>query len=92
MVRFEWDFEKELANVAKHNVNFRTASKVFLDPNRRVFVDEKHSKNEVRYYCIGKVNDQILTVRFSYREGRIRIFGAGYWRKGKAYYEKEKKG
>lgn len=28
-----------------------------------------------------------MTVRFTYREGRIRIFGAGYWRKGKSVYE-----
>jgi hypothetical protein len=24
-----------------------------------------------------------MTVRFIYREGGIRMFGAGYWRKGK---------
>lgn len=31
----------------------------------------------------------ILTVRFTYRGSVIRIFGAGYWRKGKAIYEHE---
>lgn len=31
-----------------------------------------------------------MTVRFTYRERRIRIFGAGYWRKGKRIYEKNK--
>jgi len=31
----------------------------------------------------------ILTVRFTYRAGIIRIFGAGYWRKGKVIYERE---
>jgi hypothetical protein len=30
-----------------------------------------------------------LTVRFTYRRGLIRIFGAGYWRKGKQIYERE---
>jgi hypothetical protein len=28
-------------------------------------------------------------VRFTYRENVIRIFGAGYWRKGKQIYEQE---
>ena len=29
----------------------------------------------------------ILTVRFTYRNQRIRIIGAGYWRRGKKIYE-----
>jgi hypothetical protein len=33
-------------------------------------------------HCIGKTGAGILTVRFTYRD-QIRIFGAGYWRKGK---------
>jgi hypothetical protein len=28
-------------------------------------------------------------VRFTYRDDVIRIFGAGYWRKGKQIYERE---
>jgi len=43
------------------------------------------------YYCLGRVSDGVLTVRFTYRSGKIRIFGAGYWRKGKKIYEKENK-
>ena len=50
--------------------------------------DLSHSTREKRYYCFGRVGDAILTVRFSYRKGAIRIFGAGYWRKGKRIYEK----
>jgi len=53
--------------------------------------DISHSKTEKRYYCFGKVGGDIMTVRFSYREGVIRIIGAGYWRKGKKIYEKENK-
>jgi uncharacterized protein len=30
-----------------------------------------------------------MTVRFTYREAHIRIFGAGYWRKGKRIYEQQ---
>jgi hypothetical protein len=35
------------------------------------------------------VSEGVLTVRFTYRGGVIRIFGAGYWRKGKRIYEQE---
>ena len=51
--------------------------------------DEDHSANERRFYCLGRVGDGILTVRFTYRDNVIRIFGAGYWRKGKTIYEKQ---
>ncbi|EAZ93046.1 hypothetical protein CY0110_03219 [Crocosphaera chwakensis CCY0110] len=26
-------------------------------------------------------------MRFTYRNGKIRIFGTGYWRKGRKFYE-----
>ena len=32
-----------------------------------------------------------LQYRFTYRNDVIRIIGAGYWRKGKAIYERENK-
>jgi hypothetical protein len=32
-----------------------------------------------------------MTVRFTYRDDKIRIIGAGYWRKGKQIYERENK-
>ena len=53
--------------------------------------DLNHSVDEKRYYCLGEVSGGILTVRFTYRSSKIRIFGAGYWRKGKKIYEKENK-
>lgn len=86
---FSWDYEKELVNVYKHGVDFISAAKAFKDPKRKIYVDSKHSKKEERFFCIGKVNDRILTVRFTYASGKIRIIGAGYWRKGVRYYEKE---
>ena len=45
-----------------------------------------------RYFCFGRAGDGILTVRFTYRAGITRIFGAGDWRKGKAIYERENQG
>ena len=87
--RFVWKIEREIENIAKHRVDFTTASKAFADPGRKIFIDSKHSVSEDRYYCVGKVNNKIMIVRFVYREDLIRIFGAGYWRKGRMYYEKE---
>jgi uncharacterized protein len=88
---FEWDNAKDLINQEKHGVSFALAQLAFLDHRRIILEDLEHSKDERRFYCLGMVTDGILTVRFTYRKGNIRIIGAGYWRKGKKIYEKENK-
>ena len=85
---FEWDIHKNRENILKHNVCFEIAKLAFFDENRIIIEDSAHAQNEERFFCFGKVHNEILTVRFVYRECLIRIFGAGYWRKGKAFYEK----
>lgn len=86
---FEWDEAKDLENQRKHGISFLEAQHAFLDQNRVIAEDLGHSQNEQRFYCLGQNQEKngILTVRFIYRSGRIRIIGAGYWRKGKKVYE-----
>jgi len=86
--KFEWDENKNLSNIKKHNISFQKAQYAFKDVNRVIAEDIDHSNDEKRYFCFAKVDDNILTVRFTYRNNIIRIFGAGYWRKGKKTYEK----
>lgn len=86
---FEWDPEKDEANQAKHRVSFVEAQYAFADLRRVVARDLQHSGTEERFYCFGLVKGGVMTVRFTYREGVIRIFGAGYWRQGKVIYERE---
>jgi uncharacterized DUF497 family protein len=86
---FEWDDAKEKRNIAKHGLSFVEAQQAFLDPKVVIAVDEGHSRGEARYFAFGIVGDGIATVRFTLREGRIRIIGAGYWREGRRAYEKE---
>ncbi len=85
--RFEWDEEKDRENQDKHHVPFSLAQYAFLDPKRLIVEDIGHSNEENRFYCIGRVEEEIMTVRFTYRGHIIRIFGAGYWRKGRKIYE-----
>jgi uncharacterized protein len=70
-------------------VSFGLAQFAFADPRRVIAQDISHSETESRYYCFGWVGGGILTVRFTHRDDVIRIFGAGYWRKGKRVYERE---
>ena len=87
--RFEWDENKDAENQEKHGIPFSLAQHAFADPRRVIAEDLTHSETEKRYFCFGEVDGGILTVRFTYRGSVIRIFGAGYWRKGKALYEHE---
>jgi len=89
--RFEWDAAKDFANQRKHHVAFALAQFAFADPQRMIAKDMHHSDQEPRFYCFGWVDERVLTVRFTYREGLIRIIGAGFWRKGKTIYEEENK-
>ncbi len=81
--KFEWDEEKEAINRDKHGVSFALAQYAFADQKRVILKEKVHSENEERYYCLGEVAEGIMSVRFTYRNDVIRIFGAGYWRKGK---------
>jgi len=88
---FRWDETKNQENKKKHGISFEFAQYAFADTKRIILEDLAHSEKEKRYYCIGKIDEGIVTVRFTYRKKVIRIFGAGYWRKGKNLYEEENK-
>ena len=87
--RFAWDAKKDSENQEKHGVSFAEVQFSFADPHRVIAEDRSHSAIEERHYCFGWAGEGILTVRFTYRDDVIRIFGAGYWRKGKQIYERE---
>ena len=89
-MEFEWDEKKDLYNRRKHGISFYEAQDAFFDSNRVITLDVRHSmEREKRYFCFGKIGGTVLTVRFTIRGDKIRIFGAGYWREGKNIYENE---
>jgi uncharacterized DUF497 family protein len=87
--RFEWDPAKEVENRRKHGVSFALAQQAFLDPRRVLARDLEHSVSEDRYFCMRRVEEGVLTVRFTFRADIIRIIGAGFWRKGRETYEEK---
>lgn len=86
---FEWDARKDVANQLKHGVAFAVAQYAFADPRRVIAEDTLHGGSETRWFCFGRVDGAVLTVRFTWRNSTIRIIGAGYWRKGKTIYEQQ---
>jgi uncharacterized DUF497 family protein len=87
-MEFEWSKTKNHLNLEKHGVSFYDAQYAFADPKRIILEDAAHSVDEKRFFGIGKTNVGVVTVRFVCRGQKIRIFGAGYWRKGKKLYDK----
>jgi uncharacterized DUF497 family protein len=87
---FVWSQTKNARNVERHGMSFEEAIRIFGDPQCIILYDPAHSYVEERYFCVGRVGPRIGTVRFTYRHGRVRIIGAGFWRKGRKLYEKQK--
>ena len=76
---FEWDQNKNVANIKKHRVSFEEAQTVFYDPLAKVAPDPDHSDREDHFLAIGHSSSyrQLLVVH-CYREGsqKIRIISA----------------
>lgn len=66
---FEWDEQKDRINFAKHGIHFKTAAKVFLDPNKLIREDEEHPE-ELRYDILGMVG-KVLFVVCAFREYNV---------------------
>jgi len=74
---FEWDERKNRANQAKHGVSFQEAATVFADPLSLATPDDEPATSEARYHIIGSsVFNELLTVTYTERRGRIRIISA----------------
>lgn len=90
---FEWDEQKEKANVKKHKITFAEAETIFYDPYALTISDPDHSTEENRFIDIGmSEKHRILLVVYTERKENIRIISA---RKATAserkIYEKERK-
>ena len=71
---FEWDDEKAISNLKKHDVGFEEGTTIFNDPLIATILDPDHSKDEERYISIGmSVQRRLLVVVHTEREERIRL-------------------
>ncbi|MEK6747444.1 MAG: BrnT family toxin [Rickettsiales bacterium] len=69
---FEWDSEKSIANLRKHNIDFYTACTIFsgiVVPVKEVTTEN----DEIRYLCIGELNGIFFSVVYTFRGERKRL-------------------
>ena len=76
-MRFEWDKNKAVGNLAKHKVSFEEAATVFGDPLSDTFDDPDHSAEERRFLIIGhSENGRLLFVAHTDDGETVRIISA----------------
>lgn len=73
---FEWDIDKEKANIKKHGLDFCVAALCYLDNNAIEYFDKEHSDFEERWACIGTFSNLIVKIIYTRRENVIRIISA----------------
>ncbi len=76
-MKYEWDENKAVKNLAKHGVSFAEAKTIFDDPMYVDFYDLDHSEDEERYLIVGESNrGRLLIVSYTERRESIRIISA----------------
>ena len=88
-MKFEWDDEKNNANLNKHGIDFNTAKALWNDPNRI----EIHTAHPIenRIILIGRIGKKLWASIFTMRGNTIRIISVRRARKKelKLYGQKE---
>jgi uncharacterized DUF497 family protein len=74
-MEIEWDNNKAASNLIKHKIDFEDAKNIFLDPNR-LEREDKRDYDETKIQVIGIVNQVVLFVVYTKRNGRYRIISA----------------
>jgi uncharacterized protein len=73
-MRFEWDDEKRRSNIAKHGIDFVTASQAF---DGRPHLDyESPRRGEERVLRIATVEGRLIAVAWTPRQAAVRIISA----------------
>lgn len=74
---FEWDPQKALANLSKHDVSFEEASTAFVAPLSLTIPDPEHSLGEERFILLGQSgHGRLLVVVHTEDNDHIRIISA----------------
>jgi uncharacterized DUF497 family protein len=73
---FEWDEQKNAANIAKHGVDFEDVIPAFFDKNALIAQDNRKDYGEDRFVILCPVDRRILHVTYTLRGTAVRIISA----------------
>lgn len=88
-MKFDWDDTKAASNHAKHRVEFRFSTRVFLDPDIVITEDSRRDYKEPRYNAMGMIDLRLYVVSYTIRGGVYRLISArkGNSREQKKYHQ-----
>lgn len=81
-MEFEWDEDKNRANISKHGIDFEQAKAVFNDPYLVTRLDDRFEYGEVREVSIGQMpllaqrQTLIVVVVYTETDGITRLISA----------------
>ena len=71
---FEWDDAKRASNIARHGIDFLSASGVF-DGRPSISVRSGY-QDEERFVTVALIDERFVTVVWTYRDDTVRIISA----------------
>lgn len=75
-MEFEWD-DGNSDKPKKHGLTLEETEEAFLDDNKVIFGDWKHSITEQRITLLGKTKkDKLLNITYTVRKNKIRVITA----------------
>ncbi|MGA9391639.1 MAG: BrnT family toxin [Candidatus Sulfotelmatobacter sp.] len=73
---FEWDEEKNAANIRSHGIDFLDAALIFENPTIEA-IEDRAEYREIRYLALGLSGETVLHVVYTWRgENIVRIISA----------------
>jgi uncharacterized protein len=72
---YEWDWVKAAENLEKHKINFEIAISIFKGLVVES-LDDREEYGEDRFITLGTVDNRVLVVVWTWRDGRRRIISA----------------
>ncbi len=73
---FEWDDLKSEACLASRGFDFSYVLRVFFDPKKIAWRDERWDYGEQRYKLLGNIDGRLFVVIYTLRSENIRIISA----------------
>ncbi|HCC84122.1 MAG TPA: hypothetical protein DEP87_00325 [Candidatus Pacebacteria bacterium] len=74
---FDWNEANQTKNYFKHAVSWQEVEEIFANQPLLILPDQQHSKNEIRYYALGRTNqNKQLLIVFTIRQNLIRVISA----------------
>lgn len=71
-VEYEWDHNKQIANLAKHGVDFVKAAEFDWD-TAIVSADDRRDYGELRTIAVGRIRERVYVMIFTPRQSKVRI-------------------